>query len=139
MKRKKTFLAFKHDIAIDPDQRPDITRQQELLSSDSRLLNRTDRIIFKLVSSDQYTQAEVATLLGISESSLSYHVAHIKKVLRHEFSTACQLPRRHRSEELKAIRLACFNNRTAADIARQTGLSLYRIKKYLSPLKQTRA
>jgi DNA-binding CsgD family transcriptional regulator len=136
MKKKKAFLIWDTDVAADSDRRPDLAAQHETLLTCGQGLNRTDRAIWKLVSCGQYTRAEVAALLGIGQSSLSYHIARLKKILRHDFRVALVPSGPNSTEEQKVARIAHLKDRPLKSIADETGQSLYRVRKILKQINR---
>jgi DNA-binding CsgD family transcriptional regulator len=134
-KKKNDILSWDAMVAADSDRLPDLAAQQERLLSCSKLLNRTDRAIFKLASCGHYTHAEIAALLSISASSLSHHIARLKKILRHDFLVAVIQPESRSAEEQKIARIAHLKDRPLKTIAGEMGLSLYRVRKITADRK----
>lgn len=117
------------------DRRPRLAAQRDIIRSRSKLLNRTDRILIHLVSEGVYKLAELADLLGISESSLHYHIGRLNKILGREFLRFFRQPLASGADEWKVARMAYLNGRSLRAISRHTGLSLYRIRKITADLK----
>jgi DNA-binding CsgD family transcriptional regulator len=135
MKNKKSFLSLESDIDISSDRRPRLAMQRDIIQSRSKLLNRTDRILVHLVSEGNYKNVELAALLGISESSLTYHIGRLTKILGHEFNTFFRQPLASGADEWKVARMAYLNGRSLRAISRHTGLSMYRVRKITAKLK----
>lgn len=135
MKKKKTFLTLEPDIDASSDRLPRMAIQRDIIQSRSKLLNRTDRILIHLVSEGTYKNVELADLLGISESSLHYHIDRLTKILGHEFLRFFRQPPASGADEWKVARMAYLNGRSLRAISRHTGLSLYRVRKITASFK----
>jgi DNA-binding CsgD family transcriptional regulator len=135
MKNKKSFLTLGPDMDAGSDQRPRMAIQRDIIRSRSKLLNRTDRILIHLVSEGTYKHVELADLLGISESSLHYHIDRLTRILGHEFLQFFRQTPASGADEWKVARMAYLNGRSLRAISRHTGLSLYRVRKITANLK----
>jgi DNA-binding CsgD family transcriptional regulator len=135
MKTKKSFFSLNPDMDTSSDRRPHMAIQRDIIQSRSKLLNRTDRILIHLVSEGHYTQVELAALLGVSESSLTYHIHRLTKILGHEFNTFFRQSAASGAVEWKVARMAYLNGQSLRAISRHTGLSLYRVRKITADLK----
>jgi hypothetical protein len=132
MRNKKTFSLSNSDMESGSDRRP---LHWDTLPTHYRLLNPTDRVLIHLLVEKQCRRSDLAALLGISESSLSYRIARLTKTLALKSTSLSLRPPYPDLEKHKIARMACLNNHSVRHIARHTGLSLYRVRKIISSHK----
>jgi hypothetical protein len=135
MRNKKLFSSLDPDMDTSSDRRPGMAIDRDILQVRSRLLNKTDRLLLNLIIEGHCTKAQLAGLLGISESSLSYRINRLTKILGREFRQLFEQPQ-SATDEWKITRMACLNGRPLHTIARQMGLSLYRVRKITAMRKR---
>jgi DNA-binding CsgD family transcriptional regulator len=136
MRNRKSFSTMMPDMDTGSDCRPHFAMQRDLIQSRSKLLNRTDRILIELTCKGLYTNAQLADLLGISESSLRYHLSRLTKNLSQEFLAVFRQPKSFGVDECKIMLMAHLKGQSIRTIAQTTGLSLYRVRKIVSKLKK---
>jgi hypothetical protein len=126
-------IDFKSDSKSD--HRFGRIHQNDIIMTRSKLLSPTDRLLINLILEGHYKNIDLAALLGISESLLSYRIRRLTKILGQPFSLLSRQSQRLEPDELKVARMAFLNSRSLGHIARTTGLSLYRTRKIVSGLK----
>lgn len=115
------------------------TRPYEVIRTYSHLLNPTDRLLVNLVLEKNCKYAELAALLGISESSLTHRLKRLERLAgRSCLALTSKLPPLKMNES-KIARMNIPGDYSIQSIAAQTGLSVYRVRTIISRLKkQTR-
>ena len=84
----------------------------DLIRIRSRKLNPTDRILINLIFEGHYKYADLAALLGISESSLTYRIKRLEKLLCRPSRTVSHHWQQPGPEELKIVRMALHDNQS---------------------------
>jgi DNA-binding CsgD family transcriptional regulator len=120
----------------DSDYRPYRAAQCETIKSRSKLLSQTDRTLVDLILEGHCKNADMAALLGISESSLSHRIRRLTKFLGQPCFTFFRQSHQLGPDQWKVIRMAFLHGRSIRQIVRQTGLSRYRTQKIIAEFKR---
>jgi DNA-directed RNA polymerase specialized sigma subunit len=112
-----------------------LTDQLDTLKARCELLSGTDRVLMELLLQGHSKCAELAVLLGVSESALSRRIHRLTEVLGGQYLICLRHYKQLSPVEWKVARLAFLNGWSLRQIACHTGLSLYRVRQISHKLK----
>jgi hypothetical protein len=122
-------------VDSERDRKSFLASQLDTLSVRCQLLSGTDRVLMELLLQGQCKYADLAVLMGISESALSRRAQRLIGVLGGRYSVCLRYRRQWSSLEWKIARLAFLDGWTLRQIAGHTGLSFYRVRQIARKLK----
>jgi DNA-directed RNA polymerase specialized sigma subunit len=135
MSKRISYETIAPYVDSERDCKPFLTGQLDTLKARCELLSGMDRVVMELFLQGQCKYAELAVLMGISESALSRRVQRLIGVLGGRYPVCLRYRRQLSPLESKIARLAFLDGWTLRQIAGHTGLSLYRVRKIARKLK----
>jgi DNA-directed RNA polymerase specialized sigma subunit len=135
MSKRISYEVIAPLVDSEQDRKPFLAGQLDTLKARCQLLSGMDRVLMELFLQGQCKYADLAILMGISESALSRRVRRLIGILGGRYSICLCRYRQLSHLEWKVARLAFLDGWTLQQIAGHTGMSLYRIRQVTQKLK----
>ena len=135
MGKKISYETIAPWVDSQQDRKSFLAGQLDTLKARCELLSGMDRVLMELLLQGQCKYADLAVLMGISESALSRRVQRLIGILGGRYSVCLRYRRQLSPLESKIARLAFLDGWTLRQIAGHTGLSLYRVRQIARKLK----